>query len=255
MKRNKSVVDGRRNKVLEALKNDGTVKVNDLAKKFDVSPLTIRRDLQYLEDNHFLERFYGGAAVVRESSKERVQEDKIQGYREKIAKYAASLVEHGDTIFINTSATALQLIKYLGDKRVTVITNNGQAIGMEHSPNVTIIVTGGEVGAVKHALVGEFAKSNLNMVTAKKSFIGCSGLSLESGMTTEILSEVNINELMFTRVTQESYILADHTKLGVNSSFTSCPLNKIQNVITDEKAPEEIVRGLHSAGINVMCVS
>lgn len=74
-------------------------------------------------------------------------------------------------------------------------------------------------------------------------------------MTTEILSEVNINQLMLQRVTDTSYILADHTKIGRNSSFVSCPTESILNIITDEKAPKEIVDGLREYEVNVVQVS
>ena len=74
-------------------------------------------------------------------------------------------------------------------------------------------------------------------------------------MTTEILNEVNINQLMLQRVTDTSYILADHTKLGRNSSFVSCPTDSILNVITDEKAPQEIVDGFREYEVNVVQVT
>ena len=74
-------------------------------------------------------------------------------------------------------------------------------------------------------------------------------------MTTEILSEVNINQLMLQRVTGTSYILADHTKLGRNSSFVSCPTESLLNVITDEKAPAEITDGFREHEVNVFCVT
>lgn len=255
MKRSRALVENRRNKVLLALQSNGFVKVQELADELQVSPLTIRRDLQYLEDQKKLERFYGGATVKDRVPEIYTEQDEVKLYRQRIAEYAASLVEDGDTIFINTSSTALQMIKYIKDKRVTVITNNGKAIFMEHSSNVSIILSGGELREIKEAMVGEFATNNISKVTAKKSFIGCSGLSPESGMTTEILSEVNINQLMLQRVTGTSYILADHTKLGRNSSFVSCPTESLLNVITDEKAPEEITEGFLEHEVNVTRVT
>lgn len=253
MKRERVLVEKRRNKLIETLKSSGHVKVSDLAEEFSVSPLTIRRDLQYLEDNKKLERFYGGAAII--SEKTNTQEDEITNYRELIAKYAATLVENGDTLFINSSSTALQMIKYIKDKSATVITNNGKAIYTEHSSSVSVILTGGELREIKEAMVGEFATNNLEKVSAKKSFLGCSGITYETGMTTELLNEVNINQLMFRRATGPTYILADHTKLGKNSSFVSCSIDHIQNIITDELANPIIVSALREKGIHVHLVS
>lgn len=255
MKRSRKLVDGRRNKVLEVLRENGHVKVGELAEEFGVSPLTIRRDLQYLEDNKKLERFYGGASIVNDMLAATDEEDEETLYRRLIAKYAASLVEDGDTIFINTSSTALRLLKHIDDRQVIAITNNGKAINIEHSPNVSIVLTGGELRDAKEAMVGEFALNNLERVSAKKSFLGCSGLSIESGMTTERLNEVNINQTMLRRATGPTYIMADHTKIGKNSSFVTSTVNRIKNIITDEKADENIVNGFRAMGIIVHQVS
>ena len=254
MKRSKEIVESRRSKVLQALRSNGLVKVQELADELQVSPLTIRRDLQYLEDRKMLERFYGGATYVNWTPEASTAQDEVQLCRQRIAEYAATLVEDGDSIFINTSSTALQVIRYIKDKKVTVITNNGKAIYTEHSPMLTVVLSGGELREVKSAMVGDFAYNNINKVTAKKSFIGCTGLSPECGMTTEILPEVSINQLMHERVAKCSYILADHTKFGKNSSFVSCATESITHVITDEKAPLDIVTQFREKGIEVIMV-
>ena len=252
MKRERILVENRRNEILEELKQHGEIEVNQLAAKWNISPLTIRRDLQFLEDQKKIVRFYGGAALAVPQAPE---EDDITLYRRLIAQYAASLVEDRDSIFVNTSITALQMVKYLGGKQVTVITNNGQIINMEVPPSVSAVLTGGEVRYPKHAMVGEFALRNLEHVSVKKCFMGCSGLSVERGMTTEIMNEVNINRLMIQGAIGTTYILADHRKLGKNSSFVSCSVNHITHIITDERADENVVSAFREKGIHVYQVS
>jgi DeoR/GlpR family transcriptional regulator of sugar metabolism len=253
MKRARDLVDNRRMMVLELLKRNGHVTVSDLADEFDVSPLTLRRDLQYLEDNKKIERFYGGAAIIPEAIDS--QEDKVSHYRRLIAQYAASLVEDGDVIFINASSTALQMLPYIRDKRVTVITNHVQAIYTDHSPKVTIILTGGEIRERQEALVGEFAADTLEHITAKKSFLGCSGLSTKTGITTKHLNEVNINHLMLCRVNGPTYILADHTKIGKDSRFVSDSMKQLQHIITDELTNPLMIDALQDGGVQVHIVS
>ncbi len=239
---------------MHALRENSYVSVNELAQKLSVSPLTIRRDLQQLEKEKQLERFHGGAAIADE--KEEVDtRDEVTRYRDKIARYAAKMVEDGDTIFINTSSTALQMIPYITSRHVTVVTNNGHAIDVPCPPNVSIILSGGELRGAKAALTGEFTVNNIGVVMAKKSFLGCVGLSSETGMTTEILNEVNINQMMLKRVSGSSYILADHTKIGHNSSFVSCYPNEIKCVITDEKADAGEVQRLREKGVTVVQIS
>lgn len=247
MKRERALIEKRRNEILEELKKREQLRVDDLARKWKVSPLTIRRDLKSLEEQKQIQRFHGGASLIQTEKTVNFADD----YREQLSKYAASLVEDGDTIFINTSMTALYLIKYLGEKRVTVITNNGKVMGIEVPPNVSILLSGGELRYPKYAMVGEFALKNMEHLTAKKSFVGCSGLSAARGMTTEILNEVHVNRLMLEQVTGESYILADHSKIGRDSSFVSQDISKIRNLITDELVEQEQLELFREKNINV----
>lgn len=248
MKREKAYVDGRRQKVLELLKENPQIRADELAQLLDVSVVTIRRDLRVLEEEKQIKRFYGGAKVTDELTDNK---DEITVCRNLIARYAATLVEDGDTIFINTSRNALELIGYVACSNVTVITNNGKAINHDKADGVSIILTGGELRYPKEAMVGDFAVRNLQNIFAKKAFVGCSGISVKTGMTTEIANEVNVNQLMIDHATQEVYILADHTKIGHSSSFISCEIDKVKHLITDEFAPEEELEQMRMRGVHV----
>ena len=96
----------------------------------------------------------------------------------------------------------------------------------ENPSQATIILLGGELRYTKGAMVGDFTRNNLAQVTAKKCFMGCSGLSPDIGMTTEMVSEVNLNQMMFKRVTGSAYILADSSKFGEKIGSISCPPEK-----------------------------
>ena len=251
MKRERTYVNERRRQILEIMQENPQVRVNDLAERFQVSLITIRRDLQYLEDRKQLVRFYGGASCANQES---VRQNEIRMYRKLIAMYAATLVEDGDSLFINTSTNALQMLEYVTKSNVTVITNNGKAIHANHPDGISIILTGGELRHPKDAMVGDFAMRNLQTVFPKKAFMGCSGISLLSGITTEIAGEVKINELMIENARNEVYILADHTKIGHDSSFTSSPIQGIRHLITDEKAPEDVLAEFRNVGVDVYLV-
>ena len=109
-----------------------------------------------------------------------------------LAKYAADLINDGDTIFINSSSTALLILEYLGNKRVYVVTNNGKALQSTIGPNIELVLTGGQVYERKQSLVGEFATYILSKITANKCFLGVSGISSDSGISTSVLAG-NIN--------------------------------------------------------------
>lgn len=248
MKRERAYVEGRRRQVLDMLQRNPQIRVDELAKRLSVSVVTIRRDLQYLEEKKQITRFYGGAAVSKEAAG---YVDDVTIYRELIAKYAATLVEDGDTIFINTSSNALDLIRYIKGRHVTVITNNGRAISYKKAEGVDLILTGGEVRHPKEALVGDFATRNLQNIFAKKAFMGCAGISSATGMSTEIANEVNVNRLMIEHTTQTVYLMADHTKVGHNSSFTSCGIDMVKHLITDELASAEELEQMRALGVEV----
>ena len=228
MKRERAFVESRRNRIVEMLQGNPEVRVDELSQILGVSLITVRRDLQYLEEQNLLVRTYGGAVSTM-----------------------AAFVAENDTIFINTSNNALQILEHMQCGNVTVITNNGKAIGRDYPSGVNVVLTGGELRHPKDAMVGDFTPRNLQNVYAKKAFVGCSGISAEAGMTTEIFNEVSINEMMIDHANQDVFVLADHTKIGRNSSFTSCPIEKIQYLITDEKAPQDALNAIREKGVRV----
>lgn len=248
MKREKKCVDDRRNNIIKKMQLNPQIKVNELAKELGVSLITVRRDLQFLDDQKLLLRTHGGAILVQS---EGTEEDEVQLYRRLIARYASTLVEDGDSLFINTSSNALQMLDYVSRNNVTAITNNGKAINHEYGTGINVILTGGELRYPKEAMVGDYAIRSLQTVFAKKAFVGCSGLTPDSGMMTEIASEVSVNELMVNHATEAVYVLADHTKIGKRSSFTSCAIEKVNYLITDEKAPNEVLDELRSKGVKI----
>ncbi len=253
MKREKSFVDKRRDNILEEISETPGIRVEDLAAKYQVSEVTVRRDLQVLEDEKKILRYYGGARILMPDPEDEREKRRLE-CRAAIARYAATLVDDNDTIFINTSSTALGILKYIRRHNVTVITNNARAISYDLPEGVNVILTGGEIRYPKEAMVGEFAERNLQKVYAKKSFIGCAGISAECGVTTEIANEVNLNELMMNRATQAAYVLADHTKVGVNSSFRTCGITRVRHLITDEYAEPAALKEIMDAGVSVFQV-
>lgn len=249
MKRAKSYVDNRRKRILEELESEPEVRVDQLALKLGVSAITVRRDLQYLEDNKQLVRFYGGATA---SAWEDAGARDLEVYRKRIARFAAQFISDNDTMFINSSSNALKVLEYINKENVTVITNNGKAIMSNYNAtNVRVTLTGGELQHPKNVLVGNLALTNLMNVFVKKTFVGCSGVSAEKGITSEIYNEVSINEMMINHATQGVYLLADHTKIGSDSSFSSSPIEKINVLITDELAPEEELEKFRRKGVTV----
>ena len=245
MKKTQSIVSKRRDKILDYISTNESINTNELAEKLNISPLTLRRDLQSLDDEGLIVRYYGGAKLATDidvDSNCDSDETKVDSmYNQKkhiIAKYAADLIEDGDTIFINSSSTALLILQYLGNKRVYVVTNNGKALQSTIGSNVELVLTGGQVYERKQSLVGEFATYILSKITADKCFLGVSGIACDSGISTSVLQETLINHEMINRCSGPVYVLADSSKVGKHNNFSSGDINEISHLITDSNIKE-----------------
>ena len=251
MKRDRQSVDLRHAEMLALIRERQEVLVEELSQAFDISTMTVRRDLQALEEAGKISRFHGGAAASFSPDAE--GKSRVSLCRQMIARYAASLVQDGDTLLINGSNTALGLLNYAGSKHLSVFTNNGLAVGRRFPDGVEVQISGGLIRGAQHILTGDLAMRNLMDVRADKAFLGCTGISPDGEILCDIPSELGLNETMIEHA-DRYYILADHTKLGRTSAYASFHLEKKGCVITDEGAPEDIVKRLRAAGMEVVRV-
>jgi DeoR family fructose operon transcriptional repressor len=251
MKRDRQSVDLRHAEMLALIRERQEVLVEELSEAFDISTMTVRRDLQALEEAGKISRFHGGAAASFSPDAE--GKSRVSLCRQMIARYAASLVKDGETLLINGSNTALGLLNYAGSKHLSVFTNNGLAVGRRFPDGVEVQISGGLIRGAQHILTGDLAMRNLMDVRADKAFLGCTGISPDGEILCDIPSELGLNETMIEHA-DRYYILADHTKLGRTSAYASFHLEKKGCVITDEGAPEDIVKRLRAAGMEVVRV-
>lgn len=246
VKRSKAFVASRRDAIIELLEQRGSATVSELAEQFAVSPLTIRRDLDYLASQNILSRQYGSATLLnplgRPSGSRQIRANSA------IAREAAKHVEDGDCIFINASSTALAIIGYITAQDVTVITNNGKAFLLESNPNVSLILTGGEIRPPKTSMTGEVAFDYVKRVTAVKSFLGVTGLSAHYGLTSATSPEPAVNALMLEH-SKLHVIVADSSKIGLTSSFQFGSIDEVDLLITDTGATDEQIEKLMAFGL------
>lgn len=256
MKNSKSNVETRQQNILKYVRKAGEAHSNDLAKEFRISIMTVRRDLHDLEQKHLLKRTHGGATTLDYVKGNKTLSKNIKMCRDLISRYAATLVKDGDRVFINGSKTALKMLDYVGDKNVTVYTNNGLAMGRKFPENVSIHMTGGELR--NHILVGDFTMRNILDVTANKTFIGCWAVYDDGAFLYNIANEIGINEAMISRTKEDLYILADHSKLQRDdtpgSRYGSCIYDRKVTLITDSQADMEIVNKLRKKGLEIVIV-
>ena len=246
----------RRNRILSEVEKAKEIRVEELASICGVSPMTVRRDLQFLSDRGALVRLHGRAAVREQSEAVPESSRTVQFCRDCISAYAAGLVSDGDALFINGSRTALNLLKYIRGKKVSVRTNNGYALFDHYGDDIRLHLIGGELH--RNVMIGEYVVQNLLQMSADKTFLGCAAVYDDGEFRYDIPTEIGINEIMISRTRGSLYILADHSKLkfrkGIANAYGSFRYNCPVTLLTDNLADETIVQHLSENGIHVIRV-
>jgi DeoR family fructose operon transcriptional repressor len=245
----------RRNRILEILRTQGSVRVSTLGELLGVAEITIRRDLERLERQGLLERTHGGAIYSHRMRLEpRYNEKHLLHQDEKrdIGAAAAALVEDGDTLFINSGSTALQILRHLTGRDVQIITSN-MGVGLDGPGlGLDIMLTGGTYREQSNSLVGPMAILTLQQVYSSKCFIGVDGISPRYGLTTPTLQEAEVARTMIERTRGEVVVVADHTKFGVVSNYLTAPLDKVDRIVTDAGFSEDYRSDIEAAGIEII---
>lgn len=256
MKNNRKVVEDRQNRILAMVRNKEEVRNEELAEALGVSLMTVRRDLGLLEEHRLLRRTHGGAISMERAHTTRHISEEATYCRERISAYAARFLSDGDSIFINGSRLALNMLEHADDKNIKVFTNNGWAIGKKYPKGVSINFTGGEMQG--HLMVGEAVVRNLLSMHADKSFLGCAAVYENGECRYDIWTEISINEIMVSRTKGRLYILADHSKLQrqtlTGRTGSGAIYDHPTTLITDSKADPSIIEQIRESGIEVIVV-
>ena len=243
-------------RIRELLRTQGAVKVAALSDLLRVSEITIRRDLEELEQEGLLERTHGGAIYSHRMQVEPLYTEKDRIHQEEkrlIGQAAAQLVEEGDTLLINSGSTTLQVIHHLvGKKDIRVITSNVGAVLAVQNSDFDLMLIGGSFRPQSNSLVGHLAVLSLQQVYGNKAFIGVDGISAKYGLTTPILQEAEIARLMIERASGQVIVVADHSKLGVVANFVTAPVDEVDILVTDEGFDEEYRAELEERGIEII---
>lgn len=231
------------------------VSVPEIIERFAISPATARRDLEALATEGKVHRVHGGAIAVRRAPPEPpVLQRALEQADEKkrIAAVAASLIADGETIFLSSGTTVMEVAHLLRDRRnLTVFTNSLLVVNeLAGAPGVEVILLGGVVRASESSLVGALTMRSLAELRALKVIFGIRAIDLEQGLTNNSLEE-GLLDREILRIGNEIIIVADHTKLGRVSTIFVAPLDVIDVLVTDADAPSDLVQSLRDKGIDV----
>jgi len=244
--------------ILDRVSSNGSVDAGHLAAEFQVSPATIRRDLQVLEDQKLLSRTHGGAVAVDMAYELPVRYRVGQRREEKlrIAQRAAALLPRGPLTLALTGGTTTHILARLLAERVdlTVVTNAlNVASELALRPRLKLIMTGGVSRTASYELVGPIADQALAGLNMEIAVVGVDGISARGGLTTHDEIEAHTNAAMIRRAGRVM-VVADGSKVGRNCLAGICPITDAAVLITDASADPEHLEAIRRAGTEVVVV-
>lgn len=228
----------RRYEIYEILKKDKTVQVNTLASKYKVSLMTIRRDLDILENQGLITKSYGGATLNESISNEpsfEIKEGISQNDKKKIAIYASTLVQDADSIYLDCGTTCLELFKRIHHKKITIFSNFWKILQyVDRNTKAKIIMAPGTYNPVTQAALSETTILFFQNYHIDKAFISALGVDKEFGVSIPSMNDALVKQAIL-KCSQKKFCMADHTKFNKKYMSKISDISNFDCIITDEK--------------------
>ncbi|GAA2051561.1 DeoR/GlpR family DNA-binding transcription regulator [Williamsia deligens] len=255
----------RRRRILDVLDREGTARVTDLADELNVSEMTVRRDLDALQDDEALHKVHGGAVARHNRGEEpRSAAKAVRETAEKraIAACAADLVEDGMTVAVSAGTTTLEVARLLRDRAgLTVVTNSIPIFAELSDPDAAhrrdrpqVVLTGG-TRTPSDALVGPVADASLASFRVDVTLLGVHGLDVDAGLTTPNMAEAATNRRLID-IGRTLVVVADHTKFSEVGANVIAPLDRTDTLVVDDglSEPARIVLGRRIRDVRIAAV-
>ena len=236
----------RRNKIADLIISNGSIKVGELARMFDVSTETIRKDLIYLDKKGIIKKSHGGALSSLEIIEKPLEDRNTENYDIKltIAHKAISFIPDKAVIFIDAGSTTLCLAKLLSLKKdLTIFTNSISALNILANSKNTVHMSGGQLNNTTMALEGFGATNFLSKIKVDIAFLGSSGFKEHNGPTSIDFSDAEIKRIMI-RNSKQNFVLADSKKARSTAMVEYASWQSITQLITDSNISIEDERVL-----------
>ncbi|HJA53807.1 MAG TPA: DeoR/GlpR family DNA-binding transcription regulator [Candidatus Bacteroides intestinigallinarum] len=244
--------------ILESLAKNGFIKVNEIAKELEVTPVTIRKDLKHLEEKKLLYRTHGSASPVNPltsdidvNEKEKLRKEE----KKRIATAAAKLIEENDSIIIASGSTVHTFAEHITPiNHLTVVTASLKtSLLLNTINNIEVIQLGGIVRKNSFSVIGDYTSLFFEQITCSKLFLGVDGIDLEYGITNSNIEEAVLNKKMI-EASLRTIILADSSKFGRRGFGKICSLDCIDVIITDSGISQSMAQAIEEMGIELIIV-
>ncbi len=243
----------RRTKILDMMKKEGSVQVDKLAAEMEVSSMTIRRDLEKLQDEGKIERLHGGAVLKQEMA---FADKMISNCEEKrrIAESAAVHVKRGDTVFLDSGTTVLEIARLIADlPELLIVTPDLQTAVFLKDTKADVFVCGGNLQKSTGSMLGYFATQMLEQFHFNVGFFGAASIDEQFRVQTPTADKAFLKR-MCVKQCEKSYLVADGSKFRKSAMLTINRLNDYDAVITDCTFTEAEYRRLAERGVSVVKV-
>ncbi len=245
----------RQQEIVRLTQQQGKVSVTELANRFGVSEVTIRSDLAVLDQKQLLVRSRGGAMVNSDLIRELSLKEKGHCYsalKQELGKVAASLVNDGDRLLLDSGTTTQQVAANLLEHQDLIVMTNGLNIATElaRSDDVEVMITGGLLRKKSMSFYGSIAEKSLRDYNFNKLILGVDGFDLKTGLTTHFEKEASLNRMM-CEIASEIIVVTDSSKFDQQAFHVICASRQIQQLVTDNGIPERYVEELTKQGVQL----
>jgi DeoR/GlpR family transcriptional regulator of sugar metabolism len=246
----------RQGRIRVMVEEQGRVIVPELSERFNVSEATIRRDLEELDSLGQLRRTHGGAMRSEKAPKEPpMMQRMVENPDEKnrIGKAAVQFIKDGETIFLGSGSTVIEVARNLPlDISLTIITNSLPVVNeLAIHTGIELIVIGGMLRQSELSMVGHVAEQAVREFRADKVIVGMYAIDADCGFTNDYPPEIMTDRAILS-IAHRIIVVADHSKFGRVSSTLVAPVTAAQMIITDHATPDEVVEQLHDLGLQVI---
>lgn len=250
----------RREQIIQRLRQQGSVQVNDLSALFGVSTVTIRNDLAFLEKQGIAVRAYGGALICDSNmpTAEPSVEDKSSlntAVKRSIARAAAELIKPGHRVILDSGTTTCEIARMLRQHTDVIAMTNGMNVAnaLLEAEGVELLMTGGHLRRQSQSFYGDQAEQSLQNYHFDMLFLGVDAIDLERGVSTHNEDEARLNRKM-SEVAERIIVVTDSSKFNRSSLHKIIDMQRIDMIIVDEGIPVECLEALRKMGIDVILV-
>lgn len=245
MIKKRKAISNRHEQIIALIKAAGFATVEEMAKQFNVTPQTIRRDINLLDKEGFVSRYHGGAGlgVSTENVDYRRRKELLLDEKRAIAKATAEMIKDNSSLFINIGTTtefvAEELVNH--NKKLRIITNNlNVATIMSKKKDFEVIVAGGIVRGKDCGITGEAAVKFIQQFKVDVGIIGISGIDSDGTLLDFDFREVHVARTIIEN-SRKVFMVTDHSKFGRNPMVKLGHIKEIDTLITDKTPPQELI--------------